>query len=257
MFQSTHPYRVWLNLNRLILVLRSFNPHTHTGCDVSSAALNYEQKVSIHTPIQGVTRCSCCGASSTRCFNPHTHTGCDLLIPLLYHPLVLFQSTHPYRVWPNSSTSCTTWWSFNPHTHTGCDEYDLCQYEHNQVSIHTPIQGVTKHRKPMFPGMVFQSTHPYRVWRLRRTFCKPVDLFQSTHPYRVWLRELLAKLGLRLFQSTHPYRVWLIFLAATLITLVSIHTPIQGVTSLGCPFNAPSGFQSTHPYRVWQYIFFI
>ena len=38
----------------------SFNPHTHTGCDVT---LRITQIVTLS-------------------FNPHTHTGCDLFKPL-------------------------------------------------------------------------------------------------------------------------------------------------------------------------------
>ena len=59
MFQSTHPYRVWLNLS------------------ISHFLIN----VSIHTPIQGVTRISPFVYGQPNRFNPHTHTGCDLSCP--------------------------------------------------------------------------------------------------------------------------------------------------------------------------------
>ena len=36
MFQSTHPYRVRLNVNTVMAVPPCFNPRTHTGCDYSS-----------------------------------------------------------------------------------------------------------------------------------------------------------------------------------------------------------------------------
>ena len=55
---------------------RSFNPHTHAGCDqvLQHISLPY------------------------RCFNPHTHAGCDWK-HLQDHHASRFQSTHPRRVW--------------------------------------------------------------------------------------------------------------------------------------------------------------
>ena len=36
--------------------MRSFNPHTHAGCDFEGSEMVYSiAKVSIHTPTQGVT----------------------------------------------------------------------------------------------------------------------------------------------------------------------------------------------------------
>ena len=211
-------------------------------------------QVSIHTPIQGVT-----GTRSrvTR--------------------LILFQSTHPYRVWRpsrflesstifvsihtpiqgvTSTAKCNNRQirSFNPHTHTGCDATaDILNNLPKEVSIHTPIQGVTWHYWLALSPPWFQSTHPYRVWLSKQTFCHLIKLvsihtpiqgvtylcccnwgmseFQSTHPYRVWREEAGLNPNLMMFQSTHPYRVWR-WLVAVLVLLVK--------------------FQSTHPYRVWQ-----
>ena len=76
-FQSTHPRRVWLIFSLLCIILFSFNPHTHAGCD--------------HSPVDALS-------THTR-FNPHTHAGCDnnrSNVSLLY---IWFQSTHPRRVW--------------------------------------------------------------------------------------------------------------------------------------------------------------
>ena len=143
MFQSTHPYRVWLTSVISFCPLISFNPHTHTGCDW--------------------------GFSDSRpiylCFNPHTHTGCDLLIITVAESTFLFQSTHPYRVWhfdlaivlppifvsihtPIQGVTCRRHKvrpipCFNPHTHTGCDQTSAASWCWSRM---------------------FQSTHPYRVW---------------------------------------------------------------------------------------------
>ena len=55
LFQSTHPRRVWHILILKIVVVSSFNPHTHAGCD-------------------HLTQIFCVRQTS---FNPHTHAGCD------------------------------------------------------------------------------------------------------------------------------------------------------------------------------------
>ena len=77
---------------------RSFNPHTHAGCDqvLQHISLPY------------------------RCFNPHTHAGCDWK-HLQDHHASRFQSTHPRRVWLSINAQLTLYGSFNPHTHAGCD----------------------------------------------------------------------------------------------------------------------------------------
>ena len=159
-FQSTHPYRVWLYSDSLKGGIDGFNPHTHTGCDSTKLFLLKSLKVSIHTPIQGVT-CSCSERQ-----NPKQ-----------------FQSTHPYRVWlmrvwrlqnncwvsihtpiqgvtlesynalrptfcfnPHTHTGCdlTIWgWTqiiicFNPHTHTGCDSnFPQQLFLHQSFNPHT------------------------------------------------------------------------------------------------------------------------
>ena len=97
-----------------------FNPHTHTGCDVIFSVITASVYVSIHTPIQGVTRVPVLSQVEAASFNPHTHTGCDLEkisadVPQaevsIHTPIQgvtseyakkteipKFQSTHPYRV---------------------------------------------------------------------------------------------------------------------------------------------------------------
>ncbi len=77
----------------------------------------------------------------------------------------------------------------------------------------------------------FQSTHPRRVWPVCPEYYRTRRWFQSTHPRRVWPicgRLLLRACG---FQSTHPRRVW----------PCHLHT-----------IESYNMFQSTHPRRVWQ-----
>ena len=99
-----------------------FNPHTHAGCDFTIVKISGILLVSIHTPTQGVTYQPLNYRYYYHCFNPHTHAGCDLGLPatLVVHP------------------------SFNPHTHAGCDIASTPNEKKEEVSIHTPTQGVTR-----------------------------------------------------------------------------------------------------------------
>ena len=54
-FQSTHPRRVWRLIRPILILIVSFNPHTHAGCDLWTYYYLW-------------LWC---------CFNPHTHAGCD------------------------------------------------------------------------------------------------------------------------------------------------------------------------------------
>ena len=145
----------------------------------------------------------------------------------------MFQSTHPYRVWP---------------AHKGRAAGLV------QVSIHTPIQGVTETYFLNPPVGGFQSTHPYRVWHYKDVMDDWLEEFQSTHPYRVWLSWRQRHLAGRWCFNPHthtgcdgsaPYaeEYWCGFNPHThtgcdlwqwccwCLGKVSIHTPIQGVTS--------------------------
>ena len=99
------------------------------GVTRRSVGRRFRQAVSIHTPIQGVTWQPILSRASSSCFNPHTHTGCDL-ITIAYIKRIT---------------------SFNPHTHTGCDAHILLTNRFSLVSIHTPIQGVTRHQEQPLP----------------------------------------------------------------------------------------------------------
>ena len=99
------------------------------------------------------------------------------------------------------------------------------------VSIHTPTQGVTWLKIIKHNGIMFQSTHPRRVWPSYKIVVVRPFLFQSTHPRRVWLRHITDTVSHHEFQSTHPRRVWLSTAKVSILL---------------------SEFQSTHPRRVWQ-----
>ena len=208
-FQSTHPRRVWHRRCNINIIVMSFNPHTHAGCDEEVKNANKVDRVSIHTPTQGVT-----------------------IPPSPYCREILFQSTHPRRVWLLPVIAVTLIKGFNPHTHAGCDISNLLYkdipvefqsthprrvwqiwrppiYNPYNVSIHTPTQGVTPahgiyHWQTQsfnphthagcdscswyipLANAKFQSTHPRRVWPLLKQFIPLLSMFQSTHPRRVW-----------------------------------------------------------------------
>ena len=217
-FQSTHPYRVWQPIFWLFVKVTCFNPHTHTGCDwgsqnsmistklfqsthpyrvwlVSLTLARVSARVSIHTPIQGVTK----------------------LIRKQGGTPLKFQSTHPYRVWLWQYKNWLTNLCFNTHTHTVCDYRfysptgEVIQvsihtpiqgvtaigsnyFEYQSVSIHTPIQGVTYY---LINGIFFErivSIHTPIQGVTALNNDGSVDIkFQSTHPYRVWLNQVTQR----------------------------------------------------------------
>ena len=122
MFQSTHPHGVRLSTSnkstRLIWVsihaptrgatynadgtltnLKSFNPRTHTGCDVLKISETEIPSVSIHAPTRGATQRTPIYGYRASGFNPRTHTGCDYPIESsVDNRIASFQSTHPHGV---------------------------------------------------------------------------------------------------------------------------------------------------------------
>ena len=210
MFQSTHPRRVWLKKQIISHAYKpSFNPHTHAGCDFAEI---------------------CRGPIDTS-FNPHTHAGCDCHYRLLYTDKICFNPhTHAGCDYTLDIKQCL-WFGFNPHTHAGCDEEVKNAKKVDRVSIHTPTQGVTIPPSPYCREILFQSTHPRRVWLLPVI---AVTLIKGFNPHThagCDISNLLYKDIPVEFQSTHPRRVWQIWRPPIYNPYnVSIHTPTQGVT---------------------------
>ena len=143
---------------------RGFNPHTHEGCDCRYYA----------------------GSSPLRCFNPHTHEGCDkskfrwfplrsvsihtptkgvTCIGHIYFPNWKVSIHTPTKgvttEWIESVISCLV----SIHTPTkGVTFMGVHLPAFKSVSIHTPTKGVTKYGFLRKVFMLFQSTHPRRVW---------------------------------------------------------------------------------------------
>ena len=166
------------------------------------------------------------------CFNPHSCTRSDSLQRNLHH---LFTGFNPhsctrsdyvvmtkdgrfFRFNPHSCTRSdngtanitTANWGFNPHSCTRSD-IDTCLYVLlTLVSIHTPVQGVTSLQVVCFTFQKFQSTLLYKEWPSIGILIIRHLTFQSTLLYKEWLLHQS-----NLFESS----------------FVSIHTPVQGVTS--------------------------
>ena len=121
------------------------------------------------------------------------------------------------------------------------------------VSIHTPTQGVTWLKIIKHNGIMFQSTHPRRVWPSYKIVVVRPFLFQSTHPRRVWLRHITDTVSHHEFQSTHPRRVWLSTAKVSILLSEFQSTHPRRVWPERPITDTPNcWFQSTHPRRVWQ-----
>ena len=76
-FQSTHPHGVRRNRSKKVTEERSFNPRTHTGCDVPCTMQVCLSVMFQSTHPHGVRRRNTPCRARSQCFNPRTHTGCD------------------------------------------------------------------------------------------------------------------------------------------------------------------------------------
>ena len=100
---------------------RSFNPHTHEGCDRVDVAYLDAALVSIHTPTKGVTG-----------FQSHVATQCVVSIHT------------PTKGVTKDRCTPIILYSVSIHTPTkGVTRYRLMAISSLKVSIHTPTKGVT------------------------------------------------------------------------------------------------------------------
>ena len=145
-FQSTHPHRVRLmgvlprkqfgdvsihaptqgatHSERLACYCyASFNPRTHTGCDL----LPPQQQ------------------GKKDCFNPRTHTGCDITHSQESPRAIKFQSTHPHGVRHWLLIGATQSLIVSIHAPTrGATWRNAHQIAIDYVSIHAPTRGATR-----------------------------------------------------------------------------------------------------------------
>ena len=131
---------------------RSFNPRTHTGCDMTGL----------------LQEASCVRFQST---HPH---GVRHMMKRQSRSLSMFQSTHPHGVRHFFVIKIHIKPSgFNPRTHTGCDGVPFVATSLPWVvSIHAPTRGATSTTVYRTYEILFQSTHPHGVRPARWTvFC--------------------------------------------------------------------------------------
>ena len=119
--------------------------------------------VSIHTPTQGVTSDYEDKIMEAGRFNPHTHAGCDLLTGEFVYGR----------------------YGFNPHTHAGCDVRRITSKLRDEVSIHTPTQGVTINDFDNWPYVIVSIHTPTQGVTSSNAPSPSIVMFQSTHPRRV------------------------------------------------------------------------
>ena len=164
-FQSTHPRRVWHSSSATDASVQCFNPHTHAGCDFDEILEeNRDVLVSIHTPTQGVTVASSTKINDNK-VSIHTPTqGVTNSIGItanLYevsiHTPTQGVTLHLFQIDVHGQ-------GFNPHTHAGCDgagswfkAVGLCFNPHTHA-------GCDRSLIVLFCHVLFQSTHPRRVW---------------------------------------------------------------------------------------------
>ncbi len=75
----------------------SFNPRTHTGCDLGNTHKRFGYCVSIHAPTRGATKPKTFRYFVPRGFNPRTHTGCDLVVLTSSNNLIIVSIHAPTR----------------------------------------------------------------------------------------------------------------------------------------------------------------
>ena len=121
--------------------------------------------------------------------------------------------------------------------------------------------------------ILFQSTHPRRVWRQIRMSCRDslVSIHTPTQGVTKWVHLWLpvsncfnphthagCDIPLMSCKVLHSVSIHTPTQGVTQSTVmdgmtdeVSIHTPTQGVTTTKNTSGRTFGFQSTHPRRVW------
>ena len=127
----------------LCSALRSFNPHTHEGCDIDNSNFRAQFEVSIHTPTKDVTNTFrknpyffyvsihtptkdvtlwCNPIRYTRQVSIHTPTKDVTLIPLKKVCWILSFNPHTHEGCDSTTRlQREQILGFNPHTHEGCD----------------------------------------------------------------------------------------------------------------------------------------
>ncbi len=205
--------------------VKSFNPRAHAGRDLCSKSILACIGVSIHAPTRGATL-AIYGACRLAGFNPRAHAGRDCAMSLCL-PIKIVSIHAPTR---------------------GATVSPARYYLGQAVSIHAPTRGATTTCRRCWSWAVFQSTRP-RGARLDTECDGNIILRFNPRAHAGRDFPALAIQGcLPGFQSTRPRGARPQQAVAQLeATLVSIHAPTRGATSLSFYLIGFISFQSTRP----------
>ena len=274
-FQSTLPRREWPNCTSNITRQNDFNPHSHAGSDCCFLFSKYFLFISIHTPTQGVTEI----AYAKNEFNEisiHTptqgvtykweglpdtidisiHTPTQGVTTQWFSELItrIFQSTLPRREWRICFQNLYRICFISIHTPTQGVTTPMGSLEDPfSISIHTPTQGVTGAEIQRSQSYIHFNPHSHAgsdglncpKWT-HKLYFNP-----HSHAGSDFIRDDVCFCSL-ISIHTPTQGVTAITNLNSDICDISIHTPTQGVTKNESPSVRYRRFQSTLPRREWQ-----
>jgi len=187
-FQSTHPYRVRLSTHRRYAIGQRISIHAPVqGATIQCLNVGIVDNISIHAPVQGATDKSETADLSALISIHAPVQGATINLFHYWACRYLFQSTHPYRVRRARILGYSSTNSISIHAPVqGATKRPFAAVDRNLISIHAPVQGATAvstidnnyycYFNPRTRtgcdgnrsigkthGVIFQSTHPYRV----------------------------------------------------------------------------------------------
>ena len=160
--------------------MSSFNPRTHTGCDLAASW------------------CICLREFQST--HPH---GVRRYNRSAFFTDSKFQSTHPHGVRQQIVELITAKKEVSIHAPTRGATTDFHVYTNHDKFQSTHPHGVRHYKYLLvrFP-IEFQSTHPHGVRRAKLSFCNLRLRFQSTHPHGV--RRLIVVVSRTITKSFNP-----------------------------------------------------
>ena len=217
-----------------LVLLISFNPRTHEGCDLRCRKYTTKHITFQSTHPRGVRPLETRNHDQTK----------------------EFQSTHPRGVRHTYLAEAAPLLSFNPRTHEGCDSENKGKWASSYVFQSTHPRGV-RHFKAIVNAYAhtFQSTHPRGV-RLTPPFLYHTHfVFQSTHPRGVRLTYLSRYAKRSSFNPrTHEGCDKNVFEIQHQMD-VSIHAPTRGATAYSAKYRILI-YKSSHFANINQTITF-
>ena len=210
-FQSTLPYREWLGARYFFIIhMQNFNPHSHTGSDTYWYWIRWYGND----------------------FNPHSHTGSDTdRHDTTYAQLISIHT--PIQGVTTSKISINNNTFISIHTPIqGVTRIFLRWPLNLRISIHTPIQGVTFKSVPAWLYRSISIHTPIQgVTRVLLLGNQGIRYFNPhSHTGSDIVINFLPELLLNFNPHSHTGSD-VSLTASNRAQVISIHTPIQGVTA--------------------------